>query len=48
MISEVDQAWINYIQSKRLSDRYNEHYLDETKDVLSIAQFAFEHGGHSR
>jgi cobalt-zinc-cadmium efflux system outer membrane protein len=45
VISDVDQAWINYIQSKRLSDRYNEHYLDETKDVLSIAQFAFEHGG---
>ena len=41
----MDQAWINYVQSKRLSDRYNEHYLDESKDVLSIAQFAFEHGG---
>jgi cobalt-zinc-cadmium efflux system outer membrane protein len=45
VVSDVDQAWINYIQSKRLSDRYNDHYLDETKDVLSIAQFAFEHGG---
>jgi cobalt-zinc-cadmium efflux system outer membrane protein len=45
VISDVDQAWINYVQSKRLSDRYNEHYLDESKDVLSIAQFAFEHGG---
>jgi len=45
VISDVDQAWINYIQSRRLSDRYNDHYLDESKDVLSIAQFAFEHGG---
>jgi cobalt-zinc-cadmium efflux system outer membrane protein len=45
VISDVDQAWINYTESKRLSDRYTTHYLDETKDVLSIAQFAFEHGG---
>ncbi len=45
VISDVDQAWVNYAQSKRLSDRYTEHYLDETTDVLSIAQFAFEHGG---
>lgn len=45
VISDVDQAWVNYVQSKRLSDRYSEHYLDETTDVLSIAQFAFEHGG---
>ncbi len=45
VISDVDQAWVNYEQSKRLSDRYTQHYLDETTDVLSIAQFAFEHGG---
>jgi cobalt-zinc-cadmium efflux system outer membrane protein len=45
VVSDVDQAWINYTQSKRLSDRYTGHYLDETKDVLSIAQYAFEHGG---
>ncbi len=45
VISDVDQAWIGYVQSKRLSDRFGEHYLDESKDVLSIAQFAFEHGG---
>ncbi|QMV19476.1 TolC family protein [Granulicella sp. 5B5] len=45
VISDVDQAWVNYAQSKRLSDRYTQHYLDETTDVLSIAQFAFEHGG---
>jgi cobalt-zinc-cadmium efflux system outer membrane protein len=43
--SDVDQAWINYVQSKRLSDRFTQHYLDESRDVLSIAQFAFEHGG---
>jgi outer membrane protein, heavy metal efflux system len=43
--SDVDQAWIGYVQSKVLSDRYNGHYLDESKDVLSIAQFAYEHGG---
>ncbi len=42
--SDVDQAWIGYTQSKALSDRYN-HYLDEAGDVLSIAQFAYEHGG---
>jgi outer membrane protein, heavy metal efflux system len=45
VISDVDQAWIGYVQAKRLSDRYNAHYLDESHDVLSIAQFAFEHGG---
>jgi cobalt-zinc-cadmium efflux system outer membrane protein len=43
--SDVDQAWINYVQSKRLSDRFTQHYLDESREVLSIAQFAFEHGG---
>jgi outer membrane protein, heavy metal efflux system len=43
--SDVDQAWIQYTTSKVLSDRYNGHYLAEAKDVLSIAQFAYEHGG---
>ena len=43
--SDVDQAWIGYTVSKALSDRYNGHYLDEAKDVLSIAQFAYQHGG---
>ncbi|MBW4043581.1 TolC family protein [Acidipila rosea] len=45
VVSDVDQAWIGYTTSKELSDRYNGHYLDEAKDVLSIAQFAYEHGG---
>jgi outer membrane protein, heavy metal efflux system len=43
--SEVDQAYVGYTTSKVLADRYNGHYLDEAKDVLSIAQFAYEHGG---
>jgi outer membrane protein, heavy metal efflux system len=43
--SDVDQAWVGYTTSKTLADRYNGHYLDEAKDVLSIAQFAYEHGG---
>jgi outer membrane protein, heavy metal efflux system len=43
--SDVDQAWIQYTTSKVLSDRYNGHYLAEAKDVLSIAQFAYERGG---
>ena len=43
--SDVDQAWIGYTTSKVLSDRYNQHYLAEAKDVLSIAQFAYQHGG---
>ena len=43
--SDVDQAYIGYTTSKVLSDRYNGHYLAEAKDVLSIAQFAYEHGG---
>ena len=34
-----------YTVSKGLSDRYNSHYVDESKDVLSIAQFAYDHGG---
>ncbi len=45
VISDVAQAWVGYTQSKRLSDRFGEHYLDESHDVLSIAQYAFEHGG---
>jgi len=45
VISDVDQAWVGYTQAKRLADRFSEHYLDESHDVLSIAQFAFEHGG---
>jgi cobalt-zinc-cadmium efflux system outer membrane protein len=45
VISDVQQAWVGYVQAKRLSDRFGEHYLDESHDVLAIAQFAFEHGG---
>jgi len=45
VISDVDQAWVGYVQAKRLSDRFSTHYLDESKDVLVIAQYAFEHGG---
>jgi cobalt-zinc-cadmium efflux system outer membrane protein len=45
LVSDVHQAWIAYVQAKRLSDRFGDHYLDESRDVLSIAQFAFEHGG---
>jgi cobalt-zinc-cadmium efflux system outer membrane protein len=45
VISDVDQAWAGYVQAKGLSDRYGQHYLDESKDVLSIAQYAFQHGG---
>ena len=43
--SDVDQAWVGYTTSKTLADRYNGHYLDEAKDVLSIAEFAYQHGG---
>jgi outer membrane protein, heavy metal efflux system len=43
--SDVDQAWIGYTTAKVLSDRYNGHYLEEAKDVLSIAEFAYQHGG---
>lgn len=45
VFSDVDQAWVGYTTSKTLSDRYHGHYLDEAKDVLTIAQFAYEHGG---
>ncbi len=43
--SDVDQAWVGYTTSKVLADRYNGHYLAEAKDVLSIAEFAYQHGG---
>jgi cobalt-zinc-cadmium efflux system outer membrane protein len=43
--SDVDQAWIAYVQAKTLSDRFGNHYLDESADVLSIARYAFDHGG---
>ena len=45
VFSDVDQAWAGYDAAKALSDRYNGHFLDEARDVLSIAQFAYEHGG---
>ena len=45
VISDVDQAYSGYINSKILSDRYNGHYLDEAKDVLDIARFSYQHGG---
>jgi cobalt-zinc-cadmium efflux system outer membrane protein len=44
VISDVDQAWVGYEQAKRLSDRFGSHYLDESQDVLSDAQNAYEHG----
>ncbi len=45
VVSDVDQAWVGYTRAKRLSDRFTEHYLDESADVLSIARFAYDHGG---
>jgi len=45
VVSDVDQAYSGYVNSKILSDRYNGHYLDEAKDVLDIARFSYEHGG---
>lgn len=45
VVSDVDQAWVAYVQAKTLSDRFGSHYLDESADVLSIARFAFDHGG---
>jgi outer membrane protein, heavy metal efflux system len=45
VFSDVDQAWIGYTTAKVLSDRYNGHYLEEARDVLSIAEFAYQHGG---
>jgi cobalt-zinc-cadmium efflux system outer membrane protein len=44
VVSDVDQAYPGYINSKLLSDRYNGHYLAESKDVLDIARFSYEHG----
>ena len=43
--SDVNQAWIAYVHASAISNRFTEHYLDESSDVLSIARFAFEHGG---
>ncbi len=31
VVSDVDQAYVGYTQSKRLSDRFTEHYLDESR-----------------
>jgi outer membrane protein, heavy metal efflux system len=43
--SDVDQAWIGYTTSRKLADRYNQHYVAEARDVLSIAEFAYKQGG---
>ena len=45
VVSDVDQAYSGYINSKVLADRYNGHYLAEAKDVLDIAKFSYDHGG---
>ena len=45
VVSDVDQAWIGYTRARALSDRFGQHYLDESSDVLSIARFAYDHGG---
>ena len=45
VISDVDQAYSGYFNSKILSDRYHGHYLDEAKDILDIARFSYENGG---
>jgi len=44
VISDVDQAYSGYINSRLLSDRYNGHYLAEARDVLDIARFSYENG----
>ena len=43
--ADVNQSWIAYEHAVAVSDRFTQHYLDESSDVLSIARFAFEHGG---
>ncbi len=43
--SDVDQAWIGYTRARALSDRFGQHYLDESADVLTISRFAYDHGG---
>ncbi len=45
VVSDVDQAWVGYTRAKTLSDRFTTHFLDESTDVLSIARFAYDHGG---
>lgn len=45
VISDVDQAWIGYTRARALSDRFGQHYLDESADVLTISRFAYDHGG---
>ena len=45
VVSDVDQAWVGYTRARALSDRFGNHYLDESSDVLSIARYAFDHGG---
>ena len=45
VVSDVDQAWVGYTRARALSDRFGSHYLDQSSDVLSIARFAFDHGG---
>ena len=43
--SDVDQAWVGYTRARALSDRFGQHYLDESADVLTTSRFAYEHGG---
>lgn len=45
VVSDVDQGWSAYIRARDISDRFGNHYLDESADVLSIARYAFDHGG---
>ena len=44
VVSDVGQAYASYATYKLLSDRYNGHYLAESRDVLDIARFSYENG----
>ncbi len=45
VLSDVDQAWIGYTESRALSARYGAHYLDEASDVSQIERFSYAHVG---
>jgi cobalt-zinc-cadmium efflux system outer membrane protein len=45
VVSDVIQAWSAYTRAREISNRFGQHYLDESTDVLGIARFAFDHGG---
>lgn len=45
VLNDVDQAWAGYDAALDLAQRYNGHYVDESRRVRDNLEFSYRHGG---